>query len=171
MASHPLTRVGLCIIGYVAAFFFGVAAVWLKNLGVSPQEMLASSGMFAFGDAITFLPVFAVAAVPPSIGLLRLIDFTPRVWRFYATGSLLIASTGLLAALLLFIRAGTGPSLLGTVQMFAVLRVLVAPLNFLLFVPGIFFARGAGRTQLLVACGLEFAAVCAFTLHMMLLSR
>jgi hypothetical protein len=55
--------------------------------------------------------------------------------------------------------------------MFAVLRVLVAPLNFLLVVPGIFFAHGASRMQLLVACGLEFSAVCTFTLHMLLLSR
>jgi hypothetical protein len=159
------------MLGYVAACFVGSAAVWFKNVGISDAETTASSGMFAFGDAITFIAAFSVAAIAPSIGLLQLVRFGPRFWGIYARASFIIASTGLLLTLLLFLKTSAGHSPLSTLQSVAILRVFTAPFILLMFVPGVFFAGGNSRMILLAACGIELATVCAFTLHMLLLAR
>jgi hypothetical protein len=164
----PRSRIALCALGYVAAWFAGSAAVWLKNLGISEAEQLASSGMFAFADTFSFVAVASVVAIVPTAGLLGLMDPQARWWRIYGSAGLLVACTGLVAALAHLPLADGPSSALAAAQVLAVLRVLCAPLSLLLLMPGVFVAPPATRKQLLVACAIESLAVVIFVLNLLL---
>ena len=52
--------------GYVAAILIAVVTVSARNLSIDPAVALASSGMYAFGDALLFVAVFGVLSLIPT---------------------------------------------------------------------------------------------------------
>ena len=81
---RPAARVGIVVGGYVLAFIVASVAVWIQvatataaasAATVDPQ---ASAGMGAFGDALLFLAVFALASIPPTAAAAL---FLSRWWR------------------------------------------------------------------------------------------
>jgi hypothetical protein len=52
--------------GYVAAFLMASAAVAIRVASTSGPDAQASSGMYAFGDALLFVAVCGVAALVPT---------------------------------------------------------------------------------------------------------
>ena len=111
----------IVLLGFALAVGAGVLAVYLRNLGVSEADQLAMSGMYAFGDAVTFLFVAGLCALPPLVLLLRTLELGPRFWRAYATVSIVVATTGLIAAL-----AVVTESFESTIRMLAPLRLIVS---------------------------------------------
>jgi hypothetical protein len=162
MTLRPLGRFGLIMLGYVAAGATGVLVVWLKNRRVSEADMLAMSGMYAFGDAVTFLLVASVVAIVPTLLLFQFIGTAPRFWRAYAIGSLCLSSTGLIAVLLWLLPFHTQNSTLEAFRSVSVLRVLAAPFFLLVAAPGLLPAAGPNRKRSLLACAFELAAMGAF---------
>jgi hypothetical protein len=166
MLPRSLRRLGLIVLGYVAAGFAGALCVWLKNRGVSEADMLAMSGMFAFGDAITFLLVASMVAIVPTLRLFQFVGTAPRFWRAYSIGSLCLSSTGLIAAGLWLLPFHTPYQTLEALRSVSVLRVLTAPLFLLVAVPGLRPAAGRNRNRSLLACACELAAMGVFVVWM-----
>jgi hypothetical protein len=52
--------------GYVAAVVIALVTVWVRNLSIDPAVALASSGMYAFGDALLFVGVFGLLSLIPT---------------------------------------------------------------------------------------------------------
>jgi hypothetical protein len=88
--------------GYVGAFLLTVAIVAIYAASTSGPDPMASSGMYAFGDLLLFLAVFAIAAIPPTGAALFFLRANRLFWRGLLAATLVIALTGLVAALLLF---------------------------------------------------------------------
>jgi hypothetical protein len=62
-----LKRFALILGGYVLAFLAAIAAVEFNARFTSEQAKDASSGMFAFGDALLFVAVLVVASIPSTV--------------------------------------------------------------------------------------------------------
>src|SRR5262249_28307927 len=68
--SRPLVQFGLVAGGYAAALAIAAAVVAVRVVESSGPVAQASSGMYAFGDLLTFLAVFGAASlVPTALGL------------------------------------------------------------------------------------------------------
>lgn len=52
--------------GYIAAFLVAATAVAIRIANTSGPDAQASSGMYAFGDALLFVAVFGVSALGPT---------------------------------------------------------------------------------------------------------
>ena len=57
------------------------------------------AGMFAFGDMLAFLAVFALAAVPPTVAALFFLRSRPGFWMPLAIAALILAATSVAALL------------------------------------------------------------------------
>ena len=67
-------KVGVVAIGYSAAILLASAAVAIRVANTSGPDAQASSGMYAFGDALLFVTVFGISALVPTaaaLGFLR----------------------------------------------------------------------------------------------------
>jgi hypothetical protein len=157
-----LGRLALIVLGYAAALGAGVLAVWCKNLGISEADQLAMSGMFAFGDAITFLAVASVAAIPPSVMLFKLLAFSPRFLRVYSVGSVGLASVGLFCGVVWIFPFFQQSEVLRTVRSVAVLRLFMAPLFLLVVAPGLLQAAGPNQRLSRFACAFELCTIASF---------
>lgn len=62
----PFLKSGVVAVGYIAAFLIASAAVGVRLANTSGPDAQASSGMYAFGDALLFVAVFGVAALVPT---------------------------------------------------------------------------------------------------------
>lgn len=152
------TRAKLAIVsaGYAGAFLIASAAFSLRLSHTNTADARAASGMYAFGDALTFIGVFFIAALPATGAALFFLRANREFWTAVAAISLAIASTGIVAlAVYIFARA-TGLAALTP------LRMLAAPLFALGFFMSAFFAPSRGaRVALLTAAACE-AAVTAY---------
>ena len=159
-----MTRVKVSLIacGYVGAFLLASAVVAVRVAATSGPVAQASSGMYAFGDAVVFAGVFGVVAlVPTGAGLFFLRSFR-QFWTVLATFGLAVACTGLAATIFYAVGRGAAPSLIATLAMVSVLRILIAPLLALMFlVCTVFAPRRTPRFALLAATLIE-AAVTAY---------
>jgi hypothetical protein len=63
-------KLGLVLGGYAAALLLAWGVVRLQGIVSSRPDQQASGGMSAFGDALLFLGVFVMAAIPPTAALL-----------------------------------------------------------------------------------------------------
>ena len=163
-----LIRLGLCALGYVAACLAGAGAVALKNRGIGEAEMDSMSGMFAFGDALTFVTVGAAVAIVPTVGLFRLIGSRERFWSVYEKLSMFGAATAVLSALLLLLPSLDGHATLSALQAFAFMRLANAPLWLLGNTPGVFLRQGRSRKLFIIANLLELASVGSFIVSVLL---
>lgn len=69
-----LLKVGLILLGYVAAFFLACGAVAWNDRRLAQDVKDASAGMAAGGDLILFVFVFGLASlVPTGLGIYYLV--------------------------------------------------------------------------------------------------
>lgn len=149
-------KIGLVVCGYGVAFLFAFAVVAFYAAYVSGPDM-GSSGMYAFGDAILFLAVFAVAAILPTGAALFFLRSSRVFWIALSVIAAATAATGLAAFFIYFAERGAeSNSMLQAWSALAVLRILVAPLFGLTFLLAALFAPNrSSRMAPLTAAGIE----------------
>jgi hypothetical protein len=159
-------KVGLVVGGYVLAFLLAWATVAAYIALTDGPDRQASGGMYAFSDSLMFLALFGVAALPATGGALYFARPYHAFWRAASVAALAITATGLAAVAVLFAAriAGAG-SALEPWSMYAVLRILAAPLFALAFLlSGLFAPLRPARIILWVATFIEVAAFIAVAL-------
>jgi hypothetical protein len=122
-------KVGAVVAGYVVAAVVAIVAVAIHVAATSGPIAQGSSGMYAFGDAMLFAAVFGVLPlVPTAVALVFLRPYRP-FWTVLATAGLMLAITGLAAAVLFAVGRHAEPtSAMSTWAGLSVLRILAAPL-------------------------------------------
>ena len=105
-SSRPSVQFGLVAIGYAAALAIALAVVAIRVAETSGPVAQASSGMYAFGDLLTFLAVFGTGAlIPTGLGLC----FLWRTRYFWPViGVLGLGIVLSIAGVIVFILSATG---------------------------------------------------------------
>jgi hypothetical protein len=157
-----ISKVGLVIGGYLAAFLLAVLAVIASMLTAGPEAQ-ASSGMSAFGDALLFVFVFAVTgSLPTAAALFFLRHYRP----FWVGLSLVVVFTALMSAAAAVVfaigRQVVGPSPLAAWADFSVLIILASPLFAVAFAVCGFFSPQRLERYVLFAAALIELMVCAY---------
>ncbi len=160
VTMKSLARLGLVVAGYLVALGIASAVVALRVVATNGPDRRTYGTMFAFGDSLLFLAVFAIAAIPATGAALFFLRPYPRFWRFWSIAASVIAATALAAAIDYFLERAAGPAVARNGWAgYAVLRIFAAPLFGLLFlVSGLFAPRRSARFVLLAACIVEAAA-------------
>lgn len=157
----PAARIGLVLAGYAIAFLTAIAAVVLHvHLG-DPQERLLSSGMHAFGDAIVFLGVLALASAPASGAALYFLRPCRTFWMVVSAAAVLFAATAIPAVMDHYAPPPPGPpgAPLTAGQALLSLRLVLAPFpGFAFFVAGLFAPAAGFRIALFGATAIEAVA-------------
>jgi hypothetical protein len=172
----PLGKAGIVAAGYAAAFALAFGVTYLRMMAYENDPIAqASSGMYAFGDALLFVFTFGVAALPPTGLALYFLRPVQRFWNVIAVGALLFASTGVVAALVHWAERlqPQWASVLTWWPAFAILRMIIAPLVTAVFIVCAMFApEQRPRRLLIIAAVCEGAAAAPWLLSlvMMLLS-
>ena len=125
------TRSKLAIVaaGYVFAFVVASVVVAIRVGATSGPVAQASSGMYAFGDAVLFVGVFGVVGLAPTGAGLFFLRPHRRFWYVLSAIGVALTLTGLCAVVLFSVGRNADPkSTLGEWGAFSVLRILVAPL-------------------------------------------
>ena len=161
--TRPAVKLGFIAAGYVAAVLIAAAAVGIRVALTSSAVAQASSGMYAFGDALLFVVVFGVLALLPTGVALFFLRPYRRVWTALAICGLGVAVTGLAAVVLFAIgRHAVEPAPLATWAALSVLRILAAPLLALAsFVCAVLAPHRFARWALLAMSAME-ATVSAY---------
>jgi hypothetical protein len=155
-------KICIIIIGYVVALLVASAAVGVRMAFTSGPDAQASSGMYAFGDAVVFVGIFGLCAlVPTSAGLLFLRS-CDLFWRVLSVSAVGLALTGIAATILFTVGRHATASPLATWAAFSVLRILVAPLLVLALLVCAFFAPHRLVRIVFVTAAIEEAAVSAY---------
>jgi hypothetical protein len=123
----PSSKVVVVAGGYMAAFLLASAVVAVRVAGTSGPDAQASSGMYAFGDALLFVAVFGVSALAPTGAALYFLRPYRRFWTGLAALGVAVAATGVVAVVLFAVGRQAAPSPLATLAGVSVLRILVAP--------------------------------------------
>ena len=130
---RPLSKIGLVAFGYVASILLASAVVAIRVLMTSGPDAQASSGMYAFGDALLFVTVLGVAGLVPTGLALFFLRPYPRFWTVFAALVVAVAITGVVAAAVFAVGRSAVSGPLAEWTAFSVLRILVAPLLTLAF--------------------------------------
>jgi hypothetical protein len=167
---NSLTKIGLVIAGYVAAFLAASAVVTVYIAATPGVDRQGAAGMTAFGDGLLFLAVLGVAALPATAAALYFL----RPWRPFWIGlsmlAVVCAATGTAAAIVYLLGTQAGASgALHEWSGYAVLRILIAPLFALaFFVAGLVAPKGRFRLLLLSSTAVEtvvFSCIVLTWLH------
>jgi hypothetical protein len=151
-------KLALIAAGYVAAFLIAGAVVAGRVATTSGPDAQASSGMYAFGDAVLFIAVFGFCSLAPTAVALFLLRPYRRFWTWLAAAVVAVASTGVAAAMLFALGRHETSSPLAVLAMASVLRILLAPLLALVFlVFGVFSPYRSPRVALLAGSAAEVA--------------
>ena len=135
------SKVLLILAGYLAALAIAWIVVTIYVSATSGPDRDTYGGMYAFGDSILFLGVFAVAALPATGTTLYFLRPHPLFWRLLTASALTIMATGILVlADVLEARSPTTGTLLGTWSTASPLRVLAAPILAAMFLLSAVFA-------------------------------
>lgn len=156
--SQPLTfrNVALIVGGYVISFLLASGAVALRVANTSGPDAQASSGMYAFGDAVMWVFVFGLCALIPTGALLFLLRPYRRFWVVLATISVAIGITSIAAAFFYAVGRREVGTTMGSLAQVSVLRILLTPLLAIAFLVCAVVSRWRGpRTALLVAALME----------------
>lgn len=155
-------KVTLVLAGYVGALLLAWGVTWLYVLATDTPDRVSSSGMYAFGDGVVFLGVFALAAIPATVALLYFLRSVPAFWSVASFGGLAIAATAILA-LFGYLPAARMAS--DSWWALAPLRLLFAPLLGLAFFLALIFAPSRpDRRRLIAATAIEVGAFACFAL-------
>lgn len=125
---RPLAKAGLVALGYVGALLVALAVVAFRVVTTSGPEAQASSGMYAFGDAVLFVNVFGVLALVPTVAALYFLRPHRPFWTALAIVAIAVALTGIAAAVVFAAGRHETSSTLAAWTALAVLRILGAPL-------------------------------------------
>ena len=110
----PSLKVAVVAGGYIAALLVAFAAVALHIATTSGPDAQASSGMYAFGDALLFVAVFAACALVPTGAALFFLRPYRHFWTVLSALGLAVVVTGVTAAILFAVGRRTPPSSLAT---------------------------------------------------------
>jgi len=106
----PFPRVAVLAGGYIVAFLMASAAVAIRVANTSGPDAQASSGMYAFGDALLFVAVFGVSALVPTAAALFFLRPYRHFWTVLSALGLAVAVTGVMAAILFAVGRHARPS-------------------------------------------------------------
>jgi hypothetical protein len=170
---NKLSRIGLVVGGYVAAFFVACVLVYIRQLLTSGPDAQASSGMYAGGDFILFVMAFSTLALIPTGFALYFLRPYEKFWLALSFVALAIAITGPIGALLsALIQPAPIQSRWGLVGQFGFFRAMGAPLLVMSFLTCAAFAPSRRtRWALLVSTGLECMASAYFIGRLLLASQ
>ena len=126
---RALSKFGAVAAGYAAAFGIASACLYAYVALTDTPDRVASSGMYAFGDGMLFLAVFAIAAIPATCAALYFLRPLRGFWYGAATlavASALVAVAALYEAILVH---GTDDlhTAVGMLAALSPVRILVAP--------------------------------------------
>jgi hypothetical protein len=156
--TNRLFKVSTILTGYLIAFLTASAAVYFRILFTQGPDADASAGMYAFGDSMLFLCVFAVVAFFPTLLALYWLRPFPRFWMALSLAASAWAITGPVAAAMILLASAerSAESLWSVAAAFGVLRILAAPLLAPAFMVATFIApQGRSRWVLLGAAIVE----------------
>ena len=155
-------KIGSVIGGYLVALLIASAAVAVRMAFTNGPDAQASSGMYAFGDAVVFLGIFGLCALIPTGAALLFLRSCLSFWKVVSVLGVAMAATGITAAIVFAVgrTATTGP--LAAWGAFSVLRILVAPLFVLTFAVCAGFAPNRQVRTAFVTAALMEAAVSAY---------
>jgi hypothetical protein len=155
-------KIGSVVGGYVVALLIAAAAVAVRMAFTDGPEAQASSGMYAFGDAVVFVGIFGVCALAPTGAALLFLRTCDSIWKVVSVLGVATASTGIAATIVYAIGRHATTGLLAAWSAFAVLRILVAPLFVLTFTVCAFFSPHRAARLAFVIAGLMEAVVSAY---------
>lgn len=149
-------NVALIAGGYVVSFLLASAAVAIRVAHTSGPDAQASSGMYAFGDAVTWVFVFSLCALVPTGATLFLLRPYRRFWVILATLALAVGLTSIVAAVLYMLGRAQVGTTLGSLAQFSVLRILLTPLLAITFLVCAVVSSWRGpRLALFLAASME----------------
>ena len=128
-----VSKITLVAAGYIIAILLAVAAVALRITFTYGPDAQASSGMYAFGDALLFVAVFGVSALFPTGAALFFVRSYRWFWIGLSVLGLGLGVTAIAAGVLFELGRHELPAHLSSWANFSVLRVLAAPLFALAF--------------------------------------
>jgi hypothetical protein len=156
-------KIGVVVAGYVAAILIAMVTVWVRNLFIDPAVAMASSGMYAFGDALLFVAVFGLLGLVPKGAALYFLRPYRLFWAVSSTIAVATGVTGLAAAVIFMVgRTAIDPSPLAAWAAFSVLRILIAPLLALTFLLSALISPFRWHRFALLAASLMELAVTAY---------
>lgn len=156
----PLSRTRKVLLvagGYGFALVVALVVTKLYILATDTPDRQSSAGMYAFGDTMFFVGVFALAAVPATALALYFLRSVPRLWLWASATAVGVATTAVGAMLTYLLR--TPGATTNTVVMLAPIRILLAPVLGLGYFLGLVFApTRESRRLLLAATAMELGA-------------
>ena len=163
---RPMAKLGLVAAGYGLAFIAAWVVLALYIAVTSGPDRETYAAMFAFGDSILFLGVFALAAVPATAMGLFFLRPVRSFWIVLSVLALCIAATGVAAMIEYHALRQVPVNAVHSIwSALAVLRVIIAPGFALAFLVSALFAPGReSRIALLAAFAAEIVAFSPFAL-------
>lgn len=125
ISNTALRRVAIVLGGYVLAFGVALGFVSLHIVASHTPDRQTAQGMYAFGDTVVFLGVFALASLPATGAALFFLRGKPRFWIVLASIAVGVAMTGVVWALAYHLVPYSGAHSL--IQVFSLLFPLRAP--------------------------------------------
>jgi hypothetical protein len=157
--QRPAAKAGMIALGYAIAVVIAMLVLRVYVAATGSVDRQGAGGMSAFGDSLLFLAVLGVASIPATGAALYFLRSSRTFWRVLAVGSLVVASTALMALVLSIASSASAGTRLQTWSMFVPLRILVAPLLALFFLlAGVFAPTRPTRLSLLSAFAMELVA-------------
>ena len=153
--------------GYAAAVVIAAVAVAARVLLQPDEDGSASGGMAAFGDALFFLGVFGIAAVPATVAALVFLRARPLFWQIASLLALAGSVTGVAALYALLTSHSASHSVAappGTWSLLAPLRLLLAPLFALATLLAALLSPLRRCRHVLLACAAAEAVVLVWAL-------
>jgi hypothetical protein len=157
VALRPSARVGTVLLGFVVALVLAWVAVMLRQRATQSAEAQASSGMYAFGDFVLGVAVFAAVAVVPTGLALAWLRPVAWFWSVTVGTAMLWTFTGCLALVAAIAASGSTPPWLSGAHA----RIGIMPLSALAFGTTALFAPRLRHRWLLLATALTDAALFA----------
>ena len=164
-----ITKTGVVLGGYIAAFAVASVLVYIRQLLTSDAVAQASSGMSAFGDLMLFLMIFTVLALIPTGFALYFLRPYKKFWMALSIAALAVAITAPVGVCLSAPTSGSADpkSTLAMAGGFGFLRAICAPLLVMSFLVCAAFAPSRRpRWVLLLATTFECAASAYFFVHL-----
>jgi hypothetical protein len=88
---------GIVLGGYTLAILIPAGIVWLHVLLTSGPQYDASSGMYAFGDALLFIALFGMIAIIPTGAAAVFLGLRRTIIALFLLATLAVAAVGVVA--------------------------------------------------------------------------
>ena len=124
---NRFSKTGVVLAGYAGALLVTCAIFYVYELMQKATSAQASGGMQAFGDSLLFVGLFGFLALIPTALALYYLRPVEKFWKVFSGASLALAATGPVAAVMMG-RSHQSPGVILVVGLFALLKVLGAPL-------------------------------------------